>query len=122
MKRIILSLVLVCIFAMPAHSQIGQAHRINVRGSEYVVTDIKAHAHKWKLVGPKSLTLNTVVIKKEGDQVQGYPITVKCSELTKDDLKAIPDFRPLEERHPFRAFVLKQGPNIVLTAFSLFKG
>lgn len=104
-----------------AMAQIGQVRRINLRGSEYAVTDVKSHTHKWKLIGPKTLILNTVVINKEGDQVAGYPVAAKVSELTKDDLKAIPDFRPIEQRHPFRAFVLKQGPNIILTAFSFAK-
>lgn len=122
MRRIILLTALMFFCAIPAFAQISQVHHINVRGSEYNVTDVRSHSRKYQVVGEKSLTLNTIAINKDGDQIQGYPLTVKVSELTKADLKAIPDNRPLQERHPFRHFFLVQGPNIVLTAISMFKG
>lgn len=125
MKTFILALALSFAVSTAAFAQeVKPTHRINVRGTEYVVTDVRSHSHRWKYIGPKSLVLNTVVINKDGEQIAGYPVSVKVSELSKDDLKVIKqhDYRSFDERAPIKSFVVKQGPNIILTIFSLFRG
>ena len=118
MRRLILAVFMVLALAMPAFAQISDIHNIHVRGSEYNVTDVRSHSHKYKIVGEKSLILNTVVINKEGQQIEGYPLTVKVSELDKAELKTIPDNRPLQYRRPFVHFILVQGPNLLFSIWS----
>lgn len=97
--------------ASPAYAQISTIHHITWHGSEYNVTDVRAHHHKWRLIGPKSLVLNTVAINKDGDQIEGYPITIPVRELTRADIKAIPDHRPYGDKHPIKSAIGRLAMN-----------
>lgn len=119
MKSTILAVALMILLALPACAQIQSVHIVRFQGTDYTVTDVKSHTHTHKYWGKKILVLNTIMVGKDGEQIAGYPLTIREDAIPKADRKAIPDYRPLEQRRPLIGYTVKYGPNIILTAFSL---
>ena len=112
MKRLILSIFISSMFlAIPCFGM-DEIHLIKVRNVSYEVVEV---LQRGKYDGKRFSKVRILNV--------GEPLMFFDEELTKDDLKElkkVPDFRPAEIKHPYRTWLVKQGPGVVVTALGFF--
>ncbi len=121
MKTKLLALALLLVLASPAMAeQIEAVHLVQVRGTTYEVVEVQDRGRysipSWNILRGKR-GKEFVRLRLHGSDL---PLCVQVQELPKGVLREIPDRRPIEQKHPIRAFIFKQGPGVVMTLISFF--